>query len=110
MTIQTEWNTTLTIASGQTASSAFWFSADSKPMHLLIIAPETLPETVKLAVERQADESYATLQSGGSDITIAADKAVIVSPVMGRKMRLEAGTAVAANRAFEIYGIPIQDT
>ena len=101
----------LTILSGQLASPTVQASdLGLKPffgslVSLIIVAPDTLPETITLAVSAKKAPSASDLQVlsiGGTDITIPAGKATEV-PVGGiRSFRLEAGGATAANRVFQV--------
>lgn len=72
---------------------------------LIIVAPDSLPETVSLLVSAEKAPStgdFQPLSIGGSDITIPAGRATEV-PVGGiRAFRLEAGGATAADRTFQI--------
>lgn len=101
----------LVIANGQTTSDVISGDLLADFSSVLIAAPSTLPETVGVSVaDRDPDDgavAYRTLQSGGSDVTVGAGKAVIIGvdgrlPVMG--LRLTAGGAVAAARTFKVVG------
>ncbi len=106
----TAWrNSTLTVLSGQTDSPILDLTEAKARygVHLTIIAPGTLPEATTLQVtDGPAGTTFGTLQSGGSDITIAAAKAVVVGKVVAGGIRIHLGGAAAANRAFIIQGAP----
>jgi hypothetical protein len=71
---------------------------------VLILCPATLPETVTILVSADGGTTYPyTLQNGnGSDITLAAGKAIPITVPMGMLWRLHSGVAVAAQRDFNI--------
>jgi len=95
--------TTLTIANGQTLSSALDLNTYGTRYvrRVLVLAPATLPESVTLRVSMD-DSTYFTLQSGGSDITFPADKATQINGFQCRYVKLLAGVAVAADRVFTL--------
>lgn len=98
----TRYTGTMVVASGGTGSNALPDGALYNRKSLTIIAPGTLPETANIEVDR-GDGSYAVLQSpAGTDIVIAAGKAVVLSfggflPFFG--LRIKTG-ATAAERTF----------
>lgn len=69
---------------------------------ILILCPATLPETVTITVSADGGVTFPyTLQNGnGSDITLAAGKAIPITVPLGMTWRLHAGGAVAAQRDF----------
>lgn len=96
---------TLTIESGQTLSNTLGRSELERVQDIGIFAPDTLPETVTVQVA--ADEAlteWCDLQSAGADVVAAAGKCTVIShsPFFG--LRLSAGAAVAADRAFVAIG------
>lgn len=101
-------STTLTIANGQTESPALDLQAvfPAGKLSLLIIAPATLPETVTPRVSGTTAGTHHALQSGGSDITLPAAKSTTIDPLVAGSLKLVAGGAVAADRAFEILAVP----
>lgn len=98
------YNTTLTIASGQTESPALDLQALAarQPLMINILAPATLPESVNLRIAPTAGGVYRTQQSDGVDIALAQSKATMVTQIVAGGMKLVAGGAVAANRTFDI--------
>ena len=95
----------ITIASGQTKSSAYALTDRNAmgPVALLIIAPETLPETVTVCCPRIGGTTEAKIQDGGTDLVIAADEAIQIIEITARSIILVAGGAVAADRVFEVH-------
>lgn len=96
---------TLTIANGQTASGSIGQATIKAARGIAIFAPSTLPETVYVTVSNDGGSTYQTLQSGGNDVTIGAGKALIIDSVAFNDLRLLAGGAVAASRAFTTHVI-----
>lgn len=99
----------LTIASGQTNGTAIGGFDDAEA--LVIYAPATLTGTITLQVapEREASEggtstaqSWATMQSGGVDITLPAGKALTLTDIAFRQLRLVSGSAEGGDRAFRV--------
>ena len=97
------------IGSGQTTSSAIGGFDDSEA--LAIWAPGTLTGTITLQIapERQATEggtssvqTWATLQSGGVDITLSAGKALTITDIAFRQLRLVSTSAEGAERSFKV--------
>jgi hypothetical protein len=74
---------------------------------LTFLAPAVLAETVNIQVANKdgaVDSDFKTLQSGGADIAIAAGKAVTVTDLAAKEIRLRATVAVAADRTFGVVG------
>jgi hypothetical protein len=94
-------DTTLTIASGGTASGELRVM---QPMALTIYAPATLPETVTVRVAPALGGTFTDFQDGGSDVTIPAGGSVVVQILHAGALKLEAGGAAAADRAFRVLG------
>jgi len=67
---------------------------------LTIYAPATLTGTVTIEVLPYGDATWRTLQSGGADVTIAATKAVVISPPAFADLRLHSSGAEGADRDF----------
>lgn len=101
------------IASGTTTSAAIGGFDDAEA--LVIYAPAALTGTVTLQVapDRQASERdqslaaapavvWSTMQSGGSDITIPAGKALTLTDIGFRQMRLVSGSSEGADRTFKV--------
>ena len=73
----------------------------------LIGAPATQPDTVTVEVSFDAGTSYHTLQSAGSDISLAAGKATVILAAGWDKMRLASSGNVAAERTFILKMIEV---
>ena len=97
-------DTTLTILSGATESETLDFGGPMRgPVGIHIVAPATLPETVNpMTAKAGAGAVFGILQSGGTDITLAAGKATQITFLTGRQLKLKATGATAADRVFEI--------
>ena len=106
--------TTLTIASGQTASEVLDFGntesfgsvAKKRKYIVLIIAPAVLAETVNPHVARVAGGTYGILRSSGTAIALAACNADQLYPIVCGAMKLVATGAVAADRVFNVIVEP----
>ena len=79
---------------------------------LLIVAPATLTGAITLAtladptLDETADASWNTIQSPpGTDITVAAGKATVLTLAPFPAIRLESDGTEAADRQFKVYGI-----
>lgn len=97
----------LTIPAGGTASPAlstlqFSRAGVGSAVGILIAAPATLPESVSVQVLPAGSSEWRVLQSGGVDVTVAAGKAIVLSPAPFNDIRLLAGAAVAADRTFDV--------
>lgn len=105
-------NTTLTIANGATLSEELSLQPQSvrRRVTLMLIAPNTLPESVTIRVRRvvaAATTEAGMLQSGGSDIALPAGRATVIDPLTAASIQLVAGGAVAAERVFQVLGAAI---
>ena len=103
-----EWDTgytkTLTIANGQTVSTDT-LSLTRKGRRgrymVTVFAPATLAETVTVRVAPSAGATFRILQSAGADLAVGAGDAITFDLVAGA-LRLVAGSAVGADRTFEL--------
>lgn len=102
---------TLTITSGQTASTALsdtWTEGQTKVtmgalVSLTIFAPSALTGSITIQVKPYpAASSWSTLQSGGTDIGVAAGKAVNINNIPFGDIRILSGSAEGAQRDFVI--------
>jgi hypothetical protein len=103
-----------TVATDDNATNYLTADEIGKYDALMIVCDEAaLTGTVTLAVikdlandDETADVSWATLQSPpGTDVAIAADKAVVVTDLPAAAIRLESSAAEAADRTFFVYGL-----
>jgi hypothetical protein len=69
---------------------------------ITIYAPAALTGTITIEVQPYGDATWRTLQSGGADITLAATKAVVISPPAFADLRLHSSGAEGADRDFFI--------
>ncbi|HEY7710635.1 MAG TPA: hypothetical protein VIG57_11460, partial [Candidatus Entotheonella sp.] len=69
---------------------------------LSILGPSALTGTVTIEVCDTATGTFITLQSSGNDVTLAAAKAAVLSPMGFPYMRIHSSGAEAADRAFVI--------
>lgn len=67
-----------------------------------ILAPATLPETVNITVAERTGGAYRILQSGGTDVAIAANKAITFTQMPFLTFRLRATAPVGADRLFQV--------
>lgn len=100
------YNKTLTIANGQTVSDVLNLQGlgTRHVFGITFRSPATLPETVTLEVSETATGTFEPYQSGGTDITLAAGESTPVTEVIAGALRLVAGSAVAADRVFRLFG------
>jgi len=92
---------TLTIANGGTTSNILDALPVAPAMSLVIMAPATLPETVKVQVAPDTNGTFRDLQSNGSDVVLAAGKATPIITLSGVAIRLSSG-ATAGQRDFDV--------
>lgn len=91
---------TLTIAGSATDSQAlstlqFGKAGLGAAVGITIYAPAAVPGVITVQVLPYGDTVWRTLQSGGADVTIAAAKAVVISPPPFGDLRLHTATAGA---------------
>lgn len=91
---------TLTIPNGEDESEAIKVE---NVAGITFISPSTLPETVTIEVSgERSGNSFGTLEEGGSDVELAAGKALVVSPLPAKRIRLASGANVGADRDFSL--------
>lgn len=92
----------MTTTSGGTTSNVIRQFDDA--WALTIYCPTTLTSTsVTIDVEpTDTGTSFATLQSGGSDVVMTAGKATVISPVPFMQMRVVCGAAEGGQRDFRV--------
>ena len=92
---------TLTIANAGTESNAIGGFDDAEA--LTLYAPATLTGTVTVEVEPTiGGSSFVDLTSAGSDVTIGAGNALVLSPITFRQLRLSSSLAEGAERSFSV--------
>lgn len=97
---------TLTIANGGTDSEALTFANLRFIRSITIEAPDTLTGTVTVQVSgERSGTDFTTLQSDGSDITIAASDAITIDPITAMQLRLHSGSAETGDRTFRVTGM-----
>ncbi len=99
--------TSLTVASSGTQSNAL--DRDELIRQgcrgVTIQAPATLAEVATIQISLDGGTVYADLQSPpGTDITVAAGKAIVIDFVAYDKLRIELDGSAGAERAFLIRG------
>ena len=68
-----------------------------------IIAPATLTASqVTVQVAASSGGTFGTLQSGGSDVVLAAGKSLIITPLPYRWLQLASSAGEAASRTFVV--------
>lgn len=90
---------TVTIASGATTSAAV-----SLPhaVAMIIRAPAALTGTVSCQIETTASGTdFLTLSSAGTDVTVPANRAIVLTLLGFAQMRLASSAAEAAARTFQ---------
>ena len=91
----------LTIANGETDSDQYDESQLTGVRAIALQAPGTLPETITVQVSLDGGTNFAALQSPpGTDVTIAAGKAIVIDVGGFDAFRLQAGASVGADRVF----------
>ena len=91
----------LIFSTASTTSNAVGILDDA--VSLGIFSPATLTGTITVQVEPSSTgTAFVALQSGGTDVTLPASKATIISPVSFRQIRLITGTTEAAARTFPL--------
>ena len=90
----------ITILSGQTDSEEVGVPGGYDMVGVL--APAVLPETVNVKVAEMTGGTYRMLQSGGTDIVIAAGKAITFTQMPFTTFRLVATAGVGADRVFQV--------
>ena len=91
----------LVIASSGTDSSAV--AADphyQRARAIIIQAPATLTGTITVQVSLDGGTTYADLQSGGADVTIAAASVAVIDFQGWTHLRVKSGSAEGAERTF----------
>ena len=65
----------------------------------------TITGTLVVQTSDDGGTSWQTLQSGGSDVTIGADQAVIIAPLIGEVLRIQSDLDEGADRDFQVYWV-----
>jgi hypothetical protein len=99
----------LVIPAGGTRSNVLTGSSLAGIESLAIFAPDVLDATVTFTVQvahvaSPAAGDWADLQSGGTDVTLTADNAVVISSLPFEALSILASAAVAAERRFRVVG------
>jgi hypothetical protein len=92
--------TTLTIPINTAVSNAVELPKNLRAIS--VFGPAALTNAVKIAVSPDGGVTYNTLQSGGSDVAVAADKCVVVDIVAFTHIVLESAGNEAAARSFPL--------
>ena len=95
--------TDLVIASSGTTSNALDNSEIRFMDEFVIFGPAALTGTVTVQISYDGT-NYVTLQSAGSDVTIAATKGTVIKAGGFVKLRVISGSAEGATRTFPIIG------
>ena len=101
--------TELTIASGASESDALEFNDLRHAREIVFYPPSSLSGTVTVEVTDKRSPSasdWNTLQSGGSDVTLTADKATVVTETGFLGLRLATTVAPGSD---EVYGVVINE-
>ena len=94
---------TFTVSSGQSASEtlsrgSFFDNASS----LCVMSPSSLTSSAFTFQVSVDGSTWFDLQSGGSDVTIAAGKAVTITPPPVRYLRLSGDQSEGSDRTFNL--------
>ena len=101
---------TLTIAEAGTDSADITASLSARALRTLksieIHGPAALTGTVTVETPNSIGSSptYNTLQSGGADVTVGADKVTIITAVPMHGFRVHSSSAEGAARSFVVMG------
>jgi hypothetical protein len=99
----------LVIAAAGTTSNAIGASWLKHLRSVTLFGPAALTGTVTVETSAVNGDSavtgdYRNQQSAGADVTVAADKAVTLSVIAARGLRVVSGSAEAAERTFQVVG------
>lgn len=95
--------TSLTIPSGQTVSNGLVGTAKFL-RNIALYAPSSLAGAITVEVSDTQGGTFRTLQSGGTDVAIAAGKCVVLIEVPFIDMRLKTTSAPGADEDFAVVG------
>lgn len=98
------------ITSGQTNGSAVEGFEDAEAVSIWAPASLTGTITIQVSPDRPPDvggvaaasKTWATLQSGGSDVTLGASKMLTLTDITFRALRMVSGSAEGGDRTFKI--------
>lgn len=90
----------LTITNGNSTSNAVWPTDDAYGIGL--ISPPTLTSSVAYVEVEMTDTgvNFVRLQSGGADITLAASKAIVMTPFPYKQFRVTTTAVEGGDRTF----------
>lgn len=94
-----------TIGSGTTDGATILLSYYYFAKQLVITAPATLPETITVQVSEDGGSTWAPLDIGSGDVTIAAGVELTIENHGWTAIRLVSGGATAADRTFIVKGV-----
>lgn len=91
---------TLTIASGATESDVLDLRSlrTRRPLAILFVPLDTLTGTWTIQVAETPDDTFVTLQSGGSDVTIPSAKGTQVDAITAGALKLVTNSAPGADQ------------
>ena len=93
----------LVIATGATDSPAIGIGDLHDAEAIGFQAPSTVDGTVTLEVEMSpTGTNFSTLRTGGSDITLTASKADVITEVTFARIRVHQSVAAAATRTYKV--------
>ncbi len=95
----------MVIANGGTASSSLGGRILRTIKSITIHGPAALTGTVTLqSLDAVGGSAWTPVQSGGTDVTITAAKALVLTEVPFGTIRLLSGSAEGAARTFPVWG------
>lgn len=91
----------MVVVSGSSYSNAIKVFDDATA--LTIYSPAALTGVITIETEpTETGSNFVTLQSGGTDVTLAAGKSTVINKVGWRQMRLASAGTEAAARTFPV--------
>lgn len=96
----------VTIPNGEDTSGEVSYQLLRNLRGLSIIPPGSLTGdvTIEVSGKKSGSGDWSTLQSGGVDIAVDAEKATVIAPVPFMRMRLVSSGNEASDRLFEFVG------
>jgi hypothetical protein len=93
----------MTVSSGGTATNAVGGIDDAWALSIYSPATTFTSTAVSIQVEpTSTGTDFITLQSAGTDVVLTSGRAIVISPVPFRQIRIGFGAAEAVGRTFTI--------
>lgn len=94
----------LVIANGGTTSDELGFNS-LRFARSVALTGDATAQTGTISVQvnpLRTGGTFTTLQSGGADVTLTAQKTTVISPIPAARLRLVSSSAEAAERRFTV--------